>query len=135
MLKKHQPELEELAEENRLKLAEATLTEIELQVDDDHVKVNVQEGSLFDLAVVVKVSTDGRTVHDSTAFEPYRVDPSQVSSMSMLPSLAIKVSATTTCPTIASRPSVSVVTGVVSTRCTAPATWFGNSAVPAIVLN
>ena len=51
MLQKHQLGLEVLAEDNRMKLVEATLIETGLQDDDADVKVNVQEGSLCDLAV------------------------------------------------------------------------------------
>ena len=65
-----------------------------------------------------------------SAFEPHRVDPSQISSGSMLPSLAVKVSATTISRTIASLLSVTVAAAKVSFRDTAPATWFDNSAVP-----
>ena len=65
-----------------------------------------------------------------TAFEPHRVDPSHISTGSMLPSLAVTVSATTICRTIASLLFVTVAAAKISFSDTAPATWFDNSAVP-----
>ena len=49
--------------------------------------------------------------------------------MTRLPSIAVKVSATTTCRTIAFVPSFRVVAGKLSIRDTARATWFDKSAV------
>ena len=51
IFQKHQLELGQLAKKSKLKLAEATLTEIGLQDDDADVKEKVQNSSLCDLAV------------------------------------------------------------------------------------
>ena len=72
------------------------------------------------------------SANTNTVFDFYRVRQNQFSCVSIKSSIAVKVSATTICFTIASVPSLTFAAAKTCTRDTRPAICFYKTAIPAI---